>query len=216
MQEQAVPTQSRSTRTARYLNYLHRYKNLLRRRWWVLPITLAIGLGIQGYRILKAPPTYVSVGRMFVSPKLQIQTGSVYTEEISRFLDTQVALMKSVTVMNRAMDRVRTRKPNLKKEMRATTSETTLAGITEQLITLERELKKNEEELLNFQASNSVVVLQEQGNSAGSYLAQLNRQLADLKREFNLLTRLNLDQNLERQQKKDTLPLAADDKSADG
>ena len=259
MQEQAVPTQSRSTRTARFLNYFHRYKNLLRRRWWVLPITLAIGLGIEGYRILKAPPTYVSVGRMMVSIKLQIQTGSVYTEEISRFLDTQVALMKSVTVMNRATDRVRALKPNLpalpvglaisilpkttifnfqviapepeyaqayldacieeytnlKKEMRATTSETTLEGITEQLVTLERELKKDEEELINFQASNSVVVLQEQGNSAGNYLAQLNRQLADLKREFNLLTMLNLDQNLERQQKQDTLRDAADDKSAD-
>src|SRR6266487_4447393 len=259
MQEQAVPTQSRSTRTARFLNYLHRYKNLLRRRWWVLPITLAIGLGIQGYRILKAPPTYVSVGRMIVSIKLQIQTGSVYTEEISRFLDTQVALMKSGTVMNRATDRVRALKPNLpagpvalaislspkttifnfqvvghepeyvqayldacieeytnlKKEMRATTSETTLAGITDQLVKLDRELKENEGELLNFQASNSVVVLQEQGNSAGNYLAQLNRQLADLKREFNLLTMLNFDQNLERQQKKDTLPLAAGDKSPD-
>ena len=185
MQEQAVPTQSRSTRAARFLNYFHRYKNLLRRRWWVLPITLAIGLGIEGYRILKAPPTYVSMGRMMVSIKLQIQTGSVYTEEISRFLDTQVALMKSVTVMNRATDRVRALKPNLpslpvaftislspkttifnfqvvgpepeyvqayldacmdeythlKKEMRATTSETTLVGITEQLVKLERELK---------------------------------------------------------------------------
>ena len=259
MQEQAVPTQSRSTRTARFLNYFHRYKNLLRRRWWVLPITLAIGLGIEGYRILKAPPTYVSVGRMMVSIKLQIQTGSVYTEEISRFLDTQVALMKSVTVMNRATDRVRALKPNLpavpvglaisilpkttifnfqviapepeyaqayldacieeytnlKKEMRATTSETTLEGITEQLVTLERELKKDEEELINFQASNSVVVLQEQGNSAGNYLAQLNRQLADRRREFNLLTALNLDQNLDRQQRKDTLPVAADDKSPD-
>ena len=259
MQEQAASTQSRSTRTARFLNYFHRYKNLLRRRWWVLPITLAIGLGIQGYRILKAPPTYVSVGRMMVSIKLQIQTGSVYTEEISRFLDTQVALMKSVTVMNRATDRVRALKPNLpavpvglaisilpkttifnfqviapepeyaqayldacieeytnlKKEMRATTSETTLEGITEQLVTLERELKKDEEELINFQASNSVVVLQEQGNSAGNYLAQLNRQLADRRREFNLLTALNLDQNLDRQQRKDTLPVAADDKSPD-
>jgi hypothetical protein len=180
MQEQAVPTQSRSTRTARFLNYLHRYKHLLRRRWWVLPITLAIGLGIQGYWILNAPPTYVSLGRMIVSIKLQIQTGSVYTEEISRFLDTHGALMKSGTVMNRARERARAQticppcqwrshsispkttifnfqvvgpepeyvqayldacmeNTHLEKEMRTTTSETMLAGITEQLITLERD-----------------------------------------------------------------------------
>jgi len=226
MQEQAAPTQSRSTRTARFLNYLHRYKNLLRRRWWVLPITLSVGLGIQGYRILKAPPSFISVGRMIVSIKLQIQTGSVYTEELSNFLGTQVALMKSETVLNHAAERVRALKPNLpavpvslaiavlpkttifyfqvvgpepeyvqayldacmeeytnlKKEMRASTSETTLAGITEQLVTLQRELKKDEDELLDFQATNSVVVLEAQGNSADNSLANLNRQLADLRR----------------------------------
>jgi len=258
MQEQAPQTQSRSTRTARFLNYLHRYKNLLRRRWWVLPITLLIGLGIQAYRIINAPPTYFSIGRMIVSIQLQMsQTGSVYREELSNFLTTQVALMKSDTVQSRAVERVRRVKPNLpavpvtlaasispkttiyvlqvvgsepeyvtaylaacmeeytnlKKEMRATTSETTVDGIMKQLAVLEKELKNQEEELLSFQASNSVVVLEQQGNSAGSYLAQLNRQLADLKREFSLLTLLNLDQNLERQQKKDRLPVPTDDKS---
>ncbi len=258
MQEQPVPTQSRSTRTARFLNYLHRYKNLLRRRWWVLPITLAIGLGIQGYRIFSAAPTYVSFGRMIVGIRLQgLPTGAVYTEELSNFLGTQVALMKSGTVMNRATERVRALKPNLpavpvilaisvspkttifnfqvvgpepeyarayldacmeeytklKKEMRTSTSETTLAGITEQLVGLTRELTKNEEELINFQASNSVVYLQGQGSSADSYLVKLTRELAGLKTEFQLLTLLNLDQNLERQQKKDALPVAADDKS---
>ncbi len=246
--------QSRSKRSTRFFNYWHRYRTLTRRLWWVFPITIVLGLGIEAFRLWNAPPAFVSVGRMIVSIKIQIPTGSVYTEELSNFLGTQVALMKSGTVENRAIARVQAQKPgltpapvrldisvspkttifnliatgtdreytrafldavmeeymNLKKEMRASTSETTLAGITEQSVTLERELKKEEDELLAFQATNSVVFLQEQGNSAGSYLVQLNRQLAQLKTEYQLLNLLDLDQNLERQQKREGLAATVD------
>jgi uncharacterized protein involved in exopolysaccharide biosynthesis len=256
----------RSVRSARFFNRLHRYKNVVRRLWWVLPLTIGIALGVQIYRLWQAPPAYVSVGRMIVSIKIQIPAGSVYTEELSNFLGTQVALMRSSTVQNRALERLRALKRelappdqppppvelqitvspkttifnlqavgasreftqvyldacmeeyiNLKKEMRTSTSETTLAGITDQLVALERQLKENEEDLIQFQASNSVVFLQEQGNSAGSYLVQLNRQLASLRTESQLLNLLDLDQNLERQQKKGDLATAGSDGSnADG
>ncbi len=90
---------------------------------------------------------------------------------------------------------------DLKKEMRAQTSETTLASITEELGHAESELRKGEEELVAFQRSNSVVFLQEQGNSASSYLSKLNVDLADKRTEYQLLTMLTLEQNLERQQR---------------
>lgn len=250
MSDESIPSApNRSTRSTHFFNYWHRYRSLVRKRWWVPPITIVLGLGTAGFRLWHQPIAFVSVGRMMVTTKLQIPMGSVgslYTEEMVNFLGTQAALMKSGTVLNRAFERVRTLKPelapvevdlqisvlpkttifnlvatgaepqytracleacmeeyiNLKKEMRASTSQSTLAGITEQSFALERELKKYEDDLLAFQATNSVVFLQEQGNSAGSYLVQLNRQLAQLKTEFQLLTMLNLEQNLERQQKK--------------
>ena len=87
----------------------------------------------------------------------------------------------------------------LKKEMRTQTSDTTVAGLTEELLRLEKELRACDQDLADFQNSNSVVVLQEQGNSAGSYLAALNQRLASLKSEYDLLQTLTLDQNLERQ-----------------
>ena len=88
---------------------------------------------------------------------------------------------------------------NLKKEMRAQTSDTTLAGMTEEVARLEKDLRKSDQELVAFQSSNSVVLLQEQGNSAGNFLAGLNQRLATLQSEYALLQSLNLDQNLERQ-----------------
>ncbi len=100
---------------------------------------------------------------------------------------------------------------NLKKEMRSQTSDTTVAGLTEEVLRLEKELRAGDQELTDFQSSNSVVVLQEQGNSAGSYLAALNQRLATLKSEYNLLQTLTLDQNLERQpQLTGNLPVDAD------
>ena len=100
---------------------------------------------------------------------------------------------------------------NLKKEMRSQTSDTTVAGLTEEVLRLEKELRSGDQELTDFQSSNSVVVLQEQGNSAGSYLAALNQRLATLKSEYNLLQSLTLDQNLERQpQLAGSLPAGSD------
>jgi capsular exopolysaccharide synthesis family protein len=89
---------------------------------------------------------------------------------------------------------------NLKKEMRSQTSDTTVAGLTEEVLKLEKDLRKADEELVGFQSTNSVVLLQEQGNSVGNYLAALNTRLAVLKSEYELLRTLTLEQNLERRQ----------------
>lgn len=100
----------------------------------------------------------------------------------------------------------------LKKKMRTQTSDNTVAGLTEEVLRLERELRKCDDEMAAFAGTNSVVLLQEQGNSAGNYLSSLNQKLAGLKFEYELLKALNLDQNLERRDRKvDLLP---DDPSA--
>lgn len=79
---------------------------------------------------------------------------------------------------------------NLKRDLRSKTSDVTLAGLTEEVLRLERELRQNEEELAAFLRSNSIVVLQEQGNAIGSYLAQLNQRIAILRSEYDLLSSL--------------------------
>ena len=89
----------------------------------------------------------------------------------------------------------------LKKEMRMQTSDTTVAGLTEEVMRLEKELGKADEELVAFQGTNSVVMSQDQGNNtAANYLAALNQRLAGLKSEHELLQLLTVDQNLDRQQ----------------
>jgi len=100
---------------------------------------------------------------------------------------------------------------NLKREMRSQTSDTTLAGLTSEVMRLQKELARLDEEVLQFQRTNSVVLQQDQGLSAVDYLAKLNQQVAVLRLEYDLLESLTLEQNLERQQQMTgTLPLSSD------
>ncbi len=87
-----------------------------------------------------------------------------------------------------------------KRELRSETSDTALTSITDELLKLDKDLEAGQDELLAFQKNNNVVFLEEEGNSAAKYLAQLNHQLAGLKTEYQLLDMLDLDQTLERQQ----------------
>ena len=92
-----------------------------------------------------------------------------------------------------------------------------MAGLTEEVMRLEKELRKTEEELVQFQTTNNAVLFQEQGNSAGNYLVALNQRLGAWKSEFSLLQMLTLEQSLNRQQENiGTSPTAGDvgDRSA--
>ena len=88
-----------------------------------------------------------------------------------------------------------------KQEMRSQTSESTQTAIIDQLAKIEKEWRAGEDELIEFQKKHNVASLQEQANSAGSYLSSLNVQMADLKKEAQLLESMNLDQMLDHKQK---------------
>ena len=114
MSDQAAgySTTDRSTWAANFFSRLNRYRNLLRRRWWVIILIVAIAVGVEGALIWFTPPVFSSTGRMIVGIKLQIQEGSVYNEEMANFIGTQAALMQSGTVLGRAQNRVAAQKPD--------------------------------------------------------------------------------------------------------
>jgi polysaccharide biosynthesis transport protein len=108
-----------------------------------------------------------------------------------------------------------------KKELRSSKSETTQTAIMDEVSRVESAMRQGEQELLDFQKENNVGYLEKEGNSAGSYLATLNRQLADLKTQYQLLASLDIDQIIERrqndpQQAGDTTAAAAPDSDSQG
>lgn len=89
---------------------------------------------------------------------------------------------------------------DFKKGMREDQSHNVTTGITENLIQIEKDLRNAEDEMLDFQKQNNIGFIQEEGNSAAQYLVRLNQQYAQLKTEYELLEKLDLDQNLDRSQ----------------
>lgn len=221
-----------------------RYLGNLRKRWWIVALTVSISLCGAAWYVSQLPAAYLSAGRLMVSGQIHINEGAAYTEELMNFFGTQIELMQSGEVKRRAHMRVHALRPDLaqeevklevgqlpkasifimrctgqsqlytqayldacmeeymatKKEMRNVKSESTTAAIADELVRLEKEMVKQEEEMHDFQKENNIGFLHEEGNSAGVYLAQLNRQLADLKTEYDLLALLDLDQNVDRSQ----------------
>lgn len=86
---------------------------------------------------------------------------------------------------------------SFKKEAREKTSDRTTSSLDAEVARLKSELEAQQEKLHAFQASNNVVFLTEQGSSAGSYLASLNKQLAILRTELRLLNLLQPEQWVE-------------------
>jgi polysaccharide biosynthesis transport protein len=87
-----------------------------------------------------------------------------------------------------------------KREMRSTKSESTQTAIIEEISRVEHEMQQNEQDLLNFQKENNVGYLEHEGNSAGAYVSTLNRQLAELKTQYQLFDTMDLDQIIQKTQ----------------
>ncbi len=74
-----------------------------------------------------------------------------------------------------------------KRDIRKEVSGDTLASITEQVELAERELKTHQDILTEFERSNNLAILQEEGTVAGAYLTKLKTELSDLQLEDQLL-----------------------------
>ena len=90
---------------------------------------------------------------------------------------------------------------NLKKDLFANASDAARSGIITDLSQLGVKLQASKQAVIDFQANNSVVLLQQNDVSgAAAYLSTLSSQLAADQSEIQLLKTLTVDQNLEREQ----------------
>lgn len=231
-----------SSWSAAFFTKLHRYRALVKRRWYVPVLTICLGLCYQAYRFSQIQPVYISSGKLIISPRVTIQDAATVADESSYFIGTQLELMQSAEVRARARARVQALKPDLtpvsvnitayqqprtsifilqgtgsepnytqalldavmeeyisrRKETRSEKSQSALTAITEQVVKVEKEINQVDEEMLSFQQGNNVIFLEEQGNKNASYLISLNTQLDGLNTEYQLLSKLTLDQNIAR------------------
>lgn len=84
---------------------------------------------------------------------------------------------------------------NLKKGMAERASDVTIAGLTDQMLRLDPEMRKVDDQIAAFVGTNDAAVWQE-ASGVSSYLALLYQRLAEAKSEYDLLQSMDLDQNL--------------------
>src|SRR6516162_5505089 len=222
-----------------------RFGRLIAKFWWIPLFTTAAGLAVASWLVFQQKEVFVSTGRMVVSGRINIQQGASFSEELANFFGTQIELMRSAEVREKAGSQLAAREPQLqavpvslavsqlpqtsifvlsttgaepqytqkildgimqeyeaaKKEMRSSKSDSTQMAIMDEISRVERDMRQGESELLAFQKENNVGYLEQEGNSAGAYLATLNKQLADLKTQYELLASLDIDQIIEKTQK---------------
>ena len=208
-----------------------RFARYLRRHWWLPALTTSIALCLVAFYVLSRPPAYFSQASLWVSGKVKLSEGTLYSEELQFFSGTQIELLQSENLQARAANRVTTLKPELKsvpvkltvrqtprttiivvetsgpepaytqaflealvdeyfayrKEIRAASSDDTLSSLTRELEQQEEQLKAAQDQLLADQRDTSPAMLQEQNNSATSYLTKLTLQQADLRIESQMI-----------------------------
>jgi len=261
------PTDRFQVASRLYVN-LHRHQLLLRKYWWVLALIALVTIVPALLLTMATPRAYQSDARMWLTGKLDLSEGHLYTEELVNFLGTQADLLRSRAVQERALAGMQNQRTDaaplkpvhgpldvllrmigpaktrqnldeafpfklkvaessksslldlhakgaepkstqlflntlmaeyqsFKKESREKTSDKAVASLAREVNELAGALKKEQEKVYAFQMSNNEVFLQDQGNGAVNYLALLNRQLATLKTEMQLLQLIQPDQWVE-------------------
>ena len=241
MNQDQTSASARSIALGRFYCEMYRYRSLVLEWWWLLLLIAMSAVALRYFLLTTAPPSFKSEGLMIVNVKLSLPTGNVYSEELNNFLGTQVALLQSATVSNRALFRLQSNKPEwrpvpvtlhvsvspktsvfelravgatapyvqawldtvmdeyiqVKKELVPHTSENTRSSLGEAITNLGQELLKGKEEMVAYGSTNSVVFLQDQGNSAANRLTELTKQRDELQAELQLLKTLTLDENVD-------------------
>jgi len=99
--------------TTSFITRIHRYKGLLRRRWWILLLTICLGLFVQAWLAYQTPPSFSSGSKMMLAGKLNISQNAIYSEDGVNFYGTQTQLMQSTEVRRGAEALVRSQHPEL-------------------------------------------------------------------------------------------------------
>ena len=95
---------------------LKRYFGVLKKFWWLLPLTTSVGTCIAAWVVAQMPPAFQSQGTMYVGGQVQLNEATGYSEAREDFYGTEIKRMTSAEVQQRALARVQTLHPELKPE----------------------------------------------------------------------------------------------------
>ncbi|WP_269540954.1 polysaccharide biosynthesis tyrosine autokinase [Cerasicoccus fimbriatus] len=125
------------------------------------------------YPELKKVPVYVSIQQSADASAFDLSAVGSEPKYTQQYLD---ALMHEFLAY--------------KEERRNQTTEKVFLTVMEKVLEKQEEIEALEEEKLNFQRTNNIVFITEQGSNAGTYLAELNNRRAELRTEIRILNNM--------------------------
>jgi capsular exopolysaccharide synthesis family protein len=84
---------------------------VLRRRWWLLMLAVVLAIGGALVYLEARRPRYVSKAQMWVRGRLHLADVGQYTEDLQNFFGTQIELMQSDKMRERALSRLKSADP---------------------------------------------------------------------------------------------------------
>jgi capsular exopolysaccharide synthesis family protein len=101
----------------------YRYRALLKRHWWVLAITVAIGLGYQGYRLATKPQLFQSDSRLIIRAEMISEPQGGFRSDPVNYFGTVIEQLKTPSVISRAYSRVALEAPQATGTVEVTASQ---------------------------------------------------------------------------------------------
>src|SRR5215216_2049864 len=91
---------------------LYRYRNLVLRHWWILALTIGIGVAYQGWVVSQKPRVFQSTSQIIIKEELSGgPDGIIRTASDQNFVGTAMSIIKSGPVMENARMGVSLRHP---------------------------------------------------------------------------------------------------------
>lgn len=178
-----------------------RIKSHLKRYWWVLIFTTVAAVAYQLYVDSNREPVYVSYAKMKVEGRFNLAAGNTYQEAYGNFFGTQLDLMKSERIKERARERVAAMYPDLvlvpvsinaylqpntvifilsASSSNAKVSEFMLNAVMEEYLNDRREER-------NRTAKSTMLTITEQVSAMERDLAEIEEQMVEFQRKNNVI-----------------------------
>ncbi len=108
-----APPQDRFSKATTLHVQVRRYATALRKRSWVLLLSLVAIGGPAVFLAVTKPPTFQSQALMWLAARLNLPNAGSYAEDLASYIATQAQLIKSPVIQSRALEKVRARFPAL-------------------------------------------------------------------------------------------------------
>lgn len=90
--------------------FLRRSLRMFRRRWWIVVVTLAVGVGLGVYRATTQPDMYTAMSQLSVAPKVAFsqRTGdrATITEEKQNYAQAQMEYMRGAALLAKVQEKM--------------------------------------------------------------------------------------------------------------